>query len=439
MTSILIATVPFHGHVTPLLTVARGFVARGDRVRFLTGSRFAESVRATGAEFLPLPAEADYDDRIDVSIRFPERASLRGSAALGFDIEHVFTRPAPAQYEAVMATHRMAPVDVMLTDPSFAGAAIVAGHPRAERPALVLCGVMPLPLSSRDTAPFGMGLTPMAGPIGRARNAVLAVLARRVFRDAQRSADELHRRVHGVGLSYSLFEWPARADAIAQFTVREFEYPRSDAPASLHFIGPIAATGPSAPLPAWWGDLDGSTPVVHVTQGTMANKDWGKLVLPTVEALAHDDVLVVVTTGGRPLDTLPALPANARAAEYLPYDELLPKTDVYVTNAGYGGVQYALRHGVPIVAIGGQEDKPEVAARITWSGVGRRIRSVSPSPRALRRAVRAVLRDGRYRRAADAMSARMAASRGFDHIAEIVDAVVTDAAPGGGPARPSRS
>lgn len=426
MTDILIASVPLHGHVTPLLTVARGFAARGDRVRFLTGRRFRDAVVGAGAEFLPLPAEADYDDRIDMNERFPERARLRGTAGLSFDIEHLFTRPAPAQYEALMSAHREHPAAVLLTDPTFIGAAFLAGHPRAERPAIVLCGVMPLPLPSRDTAPFGMGITPMPGWVGRARNAVLSKLAARVFRDAERAADEFHRRVHGVGLPCSLFEWAARAEAIVQFSVREFEYPRSDAPDTLHFVGPISGRAPAVSLPAWWGDLDGSKPVVHVTQGTLANKDWSQLVVPTLEALADDDVLVVVTTGGRPVETLPPLPANARAAQYLPYERFLPKTDVYVTNAGYGGVQAALRHGVPIVANGGQEDKPEVAARIAWSGVGRRLRAIPPRPRALRAAVRAVLRDDRYRAAAQAMGERMAAAGGFARLAEIVHDVVTD-------------
>ena len=168
---------------------------------------------------------------------------------------------------------------------------------------------------------------------------------------------------------------------------------------------------------------------MHVTQGTIANKDFGQLAGPTLEALADEDVLVVVATGGRPLETLPPLPANARAAEFLPYDELLPKTDVYVTNAGYGGVQYALRYGVPIVASGGQEDKPEVGARIAWSGVGRRLKAVSPKPQALRAAVRSVLRDERYQRAARAMASRMAAAGGFADLAVIVDGLVADSAP----------
>ena len=59
------------------------------------------------------------------------------------------------------------------------------------------------------------------------------------------------------------------------------------------------------------------------------------------------DALVVVATGGRPVSSLPAdLPSNVRAASFLPYDQLLPLTDLMVTNGGYGGVHYALEHGV---------------------------------------------------------------------------------------------
>jgi hypothetical protein len=43
-----------------------------------------------------------------------------------------------------------------------------------------------------------------------------------------------------------------------------------------------------------------------------------------------------------------------------------------VTNGGYGGVQQALANGVPLVVAGDSEDKPEVAARVRWSGTGHR-------------------------------------------------------------------
>jgi UDP:flavonoid glycosyltransferase YjiC (YdhE family) len=284
--------------------------------------------------------------------------------------------------------------------------------------------VIPLPITSRDTAPYGMGLLPLRGPVGRVRNRLLSTLATRtIFPRAQRAAEQINRDLHGVPPAFPVMDWARHAEAIVQFTVPEFEYPRSDAPPTLRFAGPITSTGLRTPLPPWWDDLDGSRPVVHVTQGTVANRDYRQIIAPTLEALAADDVLVVVATGGRPLDTLPRLPANARAAEYLPYDELLPKTDVFVTNGGYGGVQIALSHGVPIVTSGGKEDKPEVAGRIKWSGVGRRLRSETPSAKAVGAAIRSVLDDPDYRTNAERMSASMATAGGMAVLADVVDEV----------------
>jgi UDP:flavonoid glycosyltransferase YjiC (YdhE family) len=434
MSSIIIASVPIHGHVTPLLSVAHHLVARGDKVRFLTGARFADVVTATGAIHLPLPADADFDDRVDLNEQFPARAGLKGAKALVFDIEHVFIRPSRLQHDAVMAAHAADPADAVLTDPAFAGGAFLLGHPRARRPAVVVGGVLPLSLASRDTAPYGLGLPP-AKWFNRTRNAALTGLTRPIFGRATRVADNMYRDLHGVALPFAILDWVGHADAVVQFTVPAFEYPRSDAPATLHFAGPISATGSQAPRPSWWADLDSGRPIIHVTQGTIANKDFNQLVAPTLEALAGDDVLVVVTTGGRPLDTLPSLPANARAAEYLAYDELLPRTDVFVTNGGYGGVQYALRHGVPIVATGGKEDKPEVGGRVVWSGVGRRLRKEQPRPHALRRAIHDVLREPRYRDASRRIAADMAAAPGLDGLAAIIDSLTRQEANGDEPQR----
>jgi UDP:flavonoid glycosyltransferase YjiC (YdhE family) len=423
MSSIILAAVPFHGHVTPLLAAASGFVERGDDVRFITGAAFADRVAATGAKYIALPPEADFDASFDMDAlvaMYPERARLKGMRAAAFDIEHVFARPAKLQYEAIMGAHSAQPADAVLVEQNFFGGAFLLAHPRPARPAVVVCSVIPLVMPSADTAPYGMGLPP-ARLFNRQRNAILAALSRRVWAGADHTLDQLHRAVHGQPLPGQMVSWLGWADAVVQFTVPSFEYPRSDAPASLHFAGPLSCTSSQAPLPDWWDDLDGSRPVIHVTQGTAANCDYAQVIAPTLEALADEDVLVAVATGGRPLDTLPPLPANARAAEFLPYDDLLARTDVFVTNGGYGGVQYALRYGLPIVATGGQEDKPEVGARVAWSGTGLRLRSERPTPKALRRAILKVLREPRYREASRRIAAEMRASGGFRVLAHVVD------------------
>lgn len=168
-------------------------------------------------------------------------------------------------------------------------------------------------------------------------------------------------------------------------------------------------------MPRWWGDLDGCRPVVHVTQGTMDDVDLGKLLVPAISGLATEDVLVVVSTDGRPvrqlLDRLDSpLPANTRVADFLPDDSLLPRTDVVMTNGGFGGVQRALSHGLPPVVTGATEDKPEVAGPVAWSGTGINLRTGAPTATAtqVRTAVRSALDDPRHRSEAQRLRRQIA-------------------------------
>lgn len=430
MTSLLLAATPVRGHVTPLLAVAQSLVAAGDRVRFLTGRRYRAQVESTGATFLPLPADADFDDR-DSDAAFPGRRGLSGPAGIRYDLTEIFLRPAPSQLAAVREAISAEHTDAVLAESMFAAAALLSGIPRSERPLLVNLGIVPLSLKHPDVAPFGLGVRPLPGPLGRLRNAALSIAAERViFAPVQRFADELARQEIGRPLPRFFLDWPAGADLLVQFTVPQFEYPRRGTTAPLRFVGPVSRSRASqTPLPDWWDDLDARRPVVHVTQGTVANTEW-KLVEPAVQALADRDVLVVVSTGGRPLDTLPAqLPRNVRVAVDLPYDRLLPVTDVYLSNGGYGGVHYALEHGVPIIVAGRSEDKVEVASRVAWSRAGIDLRSDTPSPRQIGRAVDRVLADRRYRGRAEAIGRAIRSSGGADAVRGLIEEALAASAP----------
>ncbi|WP_069385561.1 glycosyltransferase [Cellulosimicrobium cellulans] len=429
MASVLLCSTPVHAHVTPLLAVARGLVARGHDVRFLTGARFADAVRAAGARHLTLPRAADFDDR-RLDQHFPGREGRTGIDAIRYDMLEIFVGPGVAQHRAVLEALAAEPADAVLVEPLFLGALGLAATPRTARPPLLALGIFPLGLTSDRTAPFGLGLTPARGSLGVLRNRALQRVVERSLAPAQRAADDLVRATGHDPLPGLFLSWPSHADVVVQLTVEEFEYPRPDVATPVRFVGPPAPSGttPATELPDWWGDLDGGRPVVHVTQGTVANADPGQLLLPTLHALAGEDVLVVAATGGRPVETLGDLPANARAAEYLPYELLLPRTSAYVTNGGYGGVHHALRHGVPLVVAGRTEDKAEVAARVAWSGAGVRLRTNAPRPARVRRAVRRVLDDPSYARASTRLGERIAASPGTDGVVDVVEELV--ASPG---------
>jgi UDP:flavonoid glycosyltransferase YjiC (YdhE family) len=409
MARFVIGSSPIHGHVTPLLRVAAGLVERGHDVVVLTGSRFAGAVEATGANHAPLPPACDYDDR-DLDGCFPGRAAKRGPARINFDASRVFADAIPHQFDALQELLGRFSADAILVEPGFNGVLPLLLDSADSRLPVAALNVSALILSSRDTAPFGFGLAPSTRPLGRARNLALRLVIQRVLLGpSQRHFERVLASVGSPKLPLFYMDAFSLADRYMQSTVPSFEYPRRDLPDSVRFVGPMLPP-PTTRFepPAWWGELDGSRPVVHVTQGTVATADLSRLIAPTVAALADDDVLVVVTTAGRPSSAIPgALPTNARVAEFLPYDHLLPKVDVMVTNGGYGGVQYALAHGVPLVVAGATEEKPEIAARVAWAGVGVNMGTGKPTAAKLRTAIRSTLSEMSYRDRARALQKEM--------------------------------
>ena len=407
MARFLIGSIPFVGHVGPILPIARGLVCRGHEVRWYTGARFRERVEATGATYVPMRHAPDFDDR-DIDASFPARRRLRGVRALKYDIEHIFGDSAVGQTRDFLEILPEFPADVLLADSAFMGARWA--HEKGGPPWAVY-NSLPVTLSSRDTAPFGLGLPPAGGTIGHIRNRALQSLFTNVlFRDTIKYVDALRT---GLGLPPTrefVMDAALSPYLYLQGTVESFEYPRSDLPSQVHFVGPVLPVPPADfALPSWWHELESGNAIVHVTQGTVAT-DAGQLLAPTLNALASEDVLVVATTGGKPVDSLGALPipANARIEPFIPHACLLPFVDAMVTNGGYNGVQMALANGVPLVAAGRSEDKPEVCRRIAWAGVGVDLKTSTPREDGIRRAVRAVLDEPRYRHNAEKLAREFA-------------------------------
>lgn len=391
-----------------MLAIAKYLVDHGHQVRLLSGSRFREAIEKTGATPLALAGRADFDDRVFLD-ELPERLKLRGMAKIRYDVETVFVRPVPDQYQALSQALRDSPPDAVIAETAFVGVLPLLLANPGTRPPVTGIGVLPLAQMSEDVAPFGPGLAPLAGPLGLLRNRLLNALVQRlVFRSTAKLANQLLGELGSPPLDAYLFDYASRGpDLFLQLCAAGFEYPRSDLSANLRFVGPVLPEASSnADLPHWWHELETvECPVVHVTQGTIDNKDMNRVIRPTIDALAQHKLLLVVTTGGRPIAELGPLPANVRAAEFLPYDRLMPLTDLFVTNAGYGGTQFALSHGVPIIAAGDTEDKAEVSARVAWSGVGLNLKTGKPTPVAIAAAVDRVLAEPSYRARAKSMAA----------------------------------
>ncbi len=406
MANVLICVLPAKGHVGPTLPAAEALVRAGHTVHVLTGREYVEEFTAIGARPAPLPEESDFDGGY-----FPEREGLRGVRLARFDLTTFVTRMRP-QLEAVDELLATYPIDVVLCDPL-----LMAGLPltmRRERPPVLVLGFLPL------TAPLP-GLAPPRTLADRARTLATRAMMRHVMRPVHAVAGDEVRTLTGRAPEVLFLDWPLGSDGVLQMTCPGFEIPRGEQAMPVEFVGPLSASSTDKhQRPPWWPDLDGDRPVVLVSQGTVANNDLADLVLPTLNALADRDVLVVVSTGGASLPEN-QLPANCRVAETLPYDELLPHCSLMVTNGGYGGVNHALRHGVPLVCVGATEDKPAVVDRVRWSGAGVGLMRQRVSARKVSGAVERVLGNPRYRARAEALAEENLACPGTDGVVAAVE------------------
>ncbi len=391
----LFAAPPIVGHVNPLLSVVRMLTARGHTATMITGAGFRPAVEASGAAFESLPSEVDAEI-MDRSVRLV-RTMEPGAERLLVQLTNRFIDAIPAQHATLDRVLTGGGFDAVVAGSMFFGALPTMMRRDAGRTKVICCGMTFLTTERDDEAPIGPGIPPAITSEQR-----VAALAARREADAAvwlPLMERMNARLAEVGAPPAGATFgnvmAEHADLFLQPSVPGFEYSRAAMPASVRFVGPLPIPPSDLPDPDWIRDLDDGRRVVLVTQGTVANEDLGELIQPTLTALADaSDLLVVVSTGGRDPSCLSGagpLPANARVARFLPFERILRKVDVLVTNAGFGTVSAALAAGVPIVAAGQTEDKAEISARVEWSFAGIDLRTSRPTATALRHAVQLVL------------------------------------------------
>jgi hypothetical protein len=340
------------------------------------------------------------------------------------NITRWFIDPLPDQHRGLRQILRETPVDLIMTSSMYLGCLPMLLGPRENRPPVIGCGVTPLILKSIDCGLTSHDTTPE----GRKRNREEHSLLETAF---QPIADQLNLALAQCAApsvsgfwADSIYTLP---DLFLQFTGGEFEFPRSDMPPTVQFVGPVLPNKFTAfKEPMWWNELDGSKPVVLVTQGTLANFDLRDLVQPALTALADENVLVIAATGRADSGDLIA-PINAKVEAFVPFVRLLPKVDVLITNGGYGAVQQALSFGVPLVVAGDTEEKAFTAARVGWTGAGINLETRRPTPEQIRTAVHSVLAVSKYRNHARRLQKDFSRYDAMAEITRRVNTVISDA------------
>jgi len=238
------------GTVPPEVGAARRLVERGHRARVLAEDSMAPEVRATGATFVPWPTAPNRPDRDPANdpLRDWEAPSLLAQARdLG---DRLIAGPAPRYARDVLAAVDDERPDLVVTS-VFAFGAMAAAQSRGIPFDVLVPNVYALPAPGRT--PFGAGLKPARGPLGRVRDRAVTALSTRVFDRYTR--DGLNALRADLGLAPLDRSWEQLGAARRQLVMTSpaFDLP-GPLPPNARYVGPVLDD------PAWADDAPWSAP-----------------------------------------------------------------------------------------------------------------------------------------------------------------------------------
>ena len=280
MAKLLCYTSPGRGHLYPTVPVLLEMGRRGHDVSLRTLSGEVARMTSAGLRTRPIDAAIEAATHDDWGASSPTAALGRAVGVFVARAEHEIP-----DLQGAIATERP---DLVLVDFNCWGAAAVA-----ERSGLPWALFLPyfLPWRLPGLPPFGPGLAPRRDLLGRLRDTVMAKLVHAVVNRNLPALNSVRARV-GVPPFGHMTDLGRTAPRILYYTAEPFEYACPARPPGVVPVGPCF-WDPPGDSPAWLERV--TKPLVLVTCSTEFQDD-GRLVDVALEALAEEDVFVVVTT-----------------------------------------------------------------------------------------------------------------------------------------------
>jgi MGT family glycosyltransferase len=393
----LFALVDGGGNVPPELSAARQLLARGHSVTVLAEDSVMEDVGATGAEmirWLHAPNRKDRrpenDPARDWECKYPWQLVDRIAKTL------IIGPAADYARDVSDAIDRCRP-DVVVCSMFCVGgmvAAEAAGIPFVP----LFANVYPLPADGLP--PFGTGLRPARGPVGRYRDRVLNRLTEYLWDASGLSRLNALRRQYGLaGVSHTLDQLRSARRQLVQ-TSADFDFPWTP-PANVRYVGPVLDDPVWAQTP--WMPPAGDAPLVLVAMSSTFQDQVGCL-QRVLDALGTLKIRGVMTAGPAIDVTELTSPANVTILERGSHQQILQHAALLITHGGHGTAMKALAAGVPMVLLPHGRDQGDTATRVTLRGAGISLRRTAASS-TIAAAARRVLQNDSYRRAAQRLGA----------------------------------
>jgi MGT family glycosyltransferase len=392
---------PALGHLYPMGALLRELGGRGHRIHLRTLAGEVPYMRRIG-----IHTEA-VDPRIE-AIGGRDWLARNALGVLKTTID-VLCRRAVIEVDDLRHALTQVRPDAVIVDANCWGAMSMAEA--SDVPWLAFSPFTPY-LRSRAAPPFGPGLRPLPGLVGRVRDASMRPFVSYLFdRRIVPRVNAVRTRL-GVPTVKSVDALMRRAQLLLAVGGEPFEYPHPDW-CDVHFLGACEFEPTPAIVPEWLAAID--RPIVLVSTSSIAQAD-AKLGRIALHALADEPVHVVATFPAGVPKGLPQTP-NATVCRFVNHGAVLDRSICAITHGGMGTTVKALDRGVPVCAVPFARDQAEVARRVQVARCGTRLPAKGLTASRLRAAVReaTTMAEG-ARRVAAGFAATGGVARGADLI-----------------------
>ena len=408
-------SMPFMGHVNPMIALARKMQSSGHEITFIGVPDVGPSVRAAGLKFV------SYCDQ-----EFPIGSMATNHAAVsriyGLEASLWVMGNLSGPYFKAASTH----LPAALVESEIEALVLDISHRFLEIVPLSLG--MPyvqiwniLPIDGSGTTPPCLSSRPYEDtPEARIQNLESVKLIGSYLQPLREAAADYASR-SGLDIDWTDPAATASKLAIIAQVPQEFDFPAIPWPRQFYYAGPFFDHAARAPVPFPWEKLD-SRPLVYASLGTLVNgiESIYKIIL---SALGKRPELQAVLSVGKNIQVagLGPIPSNVIMVEKAPQIELLKRATLCITHAGLNTTLESLAHGVPMVAIPIGFDQPGVAARIAHHQVGEFIEVDDLTSDRLGGLIQKVLSTPTYHQNAQRFKNIIAQRRGLDVAAEVIE------------------
>ncbi|MHA7057797.1 glycosyltransferase [Aquimarina sp. M1] len=393
---ILFASIPADGHFNPMTKLAVYLKKKGHDVRWYTGNAYKSKLNQMGIPYVPF-RKAKEIKISELDQAYPGRKKLKGISHIKFDIINLFINRMKDYYEDIDNLYPSFPFDILVFDNTFPGTII---KDKLHIPAVGI-GVVPLALSAPDIPQYGLGQQPATNFLSKRKQNFIKLMAEKlIFKETKEAYNQLLEQLDLPRENHNIFDIaPLNSSIFLQNGIPEMDYPRHSIPETIKYIGALETWSDtrSGNNRDWRKILDFSKITILVSQGTV-EKNNRKLILPTLEAFKDSDYNILVVTGYNETEILKKeFPQkHIYIEDFVSFETIMPFTDVFIFNGGYGSSMISLKHGVPMIAAGINEGKNEICARIDYCGLGIDLKTESPRVISIQNAVAEILSSDRY-------------------------------------------